>query len=34
MNGNIGQIWLEASKVFGFELAQCCADGGVGYWKN
>lgn len=27
MNGNIGQTWLEASKVFGFELAQCCADG-------
>ena len=26
-NGNIGRAWLEASKVMGFELEQCCGEG-------
>ncbi len=27
VNGNIGKSWVEASKIFGFEIAQCCPKG-------
>ncbi len=37
-NGNIGFAWFEASKVMGFELSQCCAEGyeieGIDHYRN
>ncbi len=27
INGNIGKSWVEASKIFGFDIVQCCPNG-------